>query len=102
MDVSYNSVLGDIDWTGDGLKSECISSSSLVSYGVFSPVPVLYCNSRWLILHFEGGLGRGESGLGGVIFERGGRFFERVCVKKKNKKRKRQRFIFYPLSIFGF
>lgn len=79
MDVSYNSVLGDIVWIGDGPKSECISSSSLVSYGVFSPVPVLYCNSRWLILHFEGVGGfrkRGRSGLGGVIFERGGRFLK--------------------------
>lgn len=80
MDVSYNSVLGDFVWTGDGLKSESSRPFPLVSYGVFSPVPVLYCNSRWVILHFEGGEGleRGESGVGGVIFEWGGRFFERV------------------------
>lgn len=60
----------------------------------------------------RGGLERGESGLGGVIFEWGGRFLKEFVYKKKTKtkkkrtkrikKRKRQRFIFYPLSIFGF
>lgn len=38
----------------------------------FSPVPVLYCNSRWLILHFEGGLERRQSHR--VIFDREGDF----------------------------
>lgn len=76
VDVSSNSVLGDIVGPGTGLKSERVSSSLLVSYGVYSPVPVLYCNSRWLILHFEGEGRVGKSGMGGVIFERGGRFLK--------------------------
>lgn len=41
MDVSFNSVLGDVVWAEDELESERISSSLLVSYGVF--LQCLYC-----------------------------------------------------------
>lgn len=51
--MSYSSVLEDIVWTGNGQKSECISSVSLVLW-CSSPVPVLYCNFHWFILHCRG------------------------------------------------
>lgn len=72
VDVSYASVIGDIVWTGDGLNPECISSTSLVSNGVFS--------SACIVLQFSlasitlGGVLEGTRGRDGVIFERGGRF----------------------------
>lgn len=66
MDVRYNSVLGDIVWTGGELEKTLENASRPLHVslnGVFSPVPVLYCNSRWLILQ----LSRGQrAGVGGV------------------------------------
>lgn len=59
---------------------------------VFSPVPVLCCESRWLITL---GVGRGAYGLGGVIFGGEGDFGT-LCTKES------QHFIFYPLSIIRF
>ena len=71
VDVSYSSVVGDIVWIWDGLSSECISS---ISYGVFF-LQCLYCIAILVGLYYTSrGSRRGESGLGGVIFERGGRF----------------------------
>lgn len=50
---------------------------------------MVFFSSACIVLQFSlayitlrGALERGESGLGGVIFERGGRFWKRVCVKK--------------------
>lgn len=82
MDVSYNSVLGDIVWTEDGSTSECISSSSLVSYGVF--LQCLYCIAILVGLYYTSrGFRKGQVRTGGVIFEWGREIFERVCVKNK-------------------
>lgn len=50
--MSYSSVLGDLVWKANGLKTECVASLSLVLW-CSSPVPVLYCNSRWFILHYR-------------------------------------------------
>lgn len=63
VDVSYSSVLGDIVWRGNGLKSECIASVSLVLW-CSSPVPVLYCNSRGFILHYRK---NGEGAIGDLV-----------------------------------
>lgn len=70
MDVSYNSVFGDIVWTKDELKSECISSSLLVSYGVF--LQCLYCIAILVGLYYTGEFRK--SGTGGVILKGEGDF----------------------------
>lgn len=62
-------------------------------------MPVLYCSSRWLLLHFEGGSERGESGIGGVIFEQGERFLKKFVYKKKLKK---EQTAFYILPVVNF
>lgn len=67
----------DLGW----VKSE--SNSSLTVLFFCSPVPVLYCNSRRLVLHLEG-VGR-WSQVGGVILELGRKTFESVCVKKEKQ-----------------
>lgn len=75
MDVSYNSVLGDFVWTGDEFNaSQPLHSSLMVFFS--SACIVLQFSLAYITLGGGGGgVGYRKSGMGGVIFERGGRFF---------------------------
>lgn len=64
VDVSYDSVLGDIVGTGDGLRSECVSSSSLVSVMVFFSSACIVLQFSLAYITLRGGLARGQVRIG--------------------------------------
>lgn len=84
---------------GLGAQLETLADPLSFYYGVFSPVPVLYCDSSWHILRW-GGQGWANNGWPKAWERSGGRVLgESLCKKAKKQS---QHFIFYPITIFRF